>query len=117
MKNLMKLLFICIFSSAFSAANAQAPAKDTVKSKTEPTQTTPTKDKDYVIMKKGAMVAVKNGEEANLLTTYQCTNGDKVSATGVVTMTDGTTRTLKEGDKVYRDGRLEAAKVKPEKSK
>jgi len=116
MKNMMKLMLTCVLACSFSFVRAQYPAKDTMKNKPMPAQSNPMGSKDYVMMKNGAMVAYKSGKESNLLTTYQCSNGDKVSATGVVTMSDGTTRTLKEGDKVFQDGRLEAAKSNPQKS-
>jgi len=111
MKTIIKLMTACIIVCSISTAFAQNPSKDSTMQNPQPAQTNPTMTKDYVTMMNGKMMEYKDGKMMELKGDYSCSNGCKVSSKGMLQKKDGTTQQLKEGDKVYKDGRMEMAKA------
>jgi hypothetical protein len=63
-------------------------------------------------MKEGKVLVTQQGRTSPLTQDMTLVNGTKVSSTGAVTMTNGTTATLLEGDMMSLSGRLTTAKMK-----
>jgi len=133
MKSILKAAFVGAMALVYSFANAQetqdqsaTPSSSTVQTtptqtsptqttptQTTPSQTTPTKSLNYVVLEKGKLMEYKDGKAIEVKSDFLASNGDKVSAAGLITMKDGTTRQLKEGDRFYKDGRVEASAPSP----
>jgi len=123
MKAILKAALMGAMALVYSFAHAQqtqeqssAPSttiqtvpNQTAPTQTVPTQTTPTKSMDYVVLEKGKLMQYSNGKAMEVKSDFAATNGDKISATGLITLKDGTTRQLKEGDRFFKDGHVEAA--------
>jgi len=99
--------------SSVPSTTVQTVPTQTAPTQTAPTQTTPTKSMDYVVLEKGKLMEYKDGKAIEVKSDFLASNGDKVSAAGLITMKDGTTRQLKEGDRFYKDGRVEASAPSP----
>src|SRR5256885_16511423 len=104
MKCLLKLSAFFILTCSFSIANAQQIKYDTVINQ-EPGKINPAANtKDYATMINGKMMENRDGKMTGLKSTCKCMNGAKVSTAGLVMMPEGTSRQMKDGDKVYKDG-------------
>ena len=68
--------------------------------------------KDGVMMKEGKVYMTQSGITSPLTQETSLVNGTKITADGTVTMTNGTTATLKEGDYMSLSGRLTTAASK-----
>src|SRR5258708_6420704 len=96
MKRMLAML-IALFAVLF-VANAQADqskAKETKEAK-----------KDCIMVKDGKVWQTKDGNTAELTEDVTLTNGAVVSKDGTIKMKDGTTKTLKNSDCVYMDGKM-----------
>ncbi len=128
MKSILKAAFVGAMALVYSFAHAQetqdqsaTPSSSTVQTtptqttptQSTPSQTAPTKSLNYVVLEKGKLMEYKDGKATEVKSDFLASNGDKVSAAGLITMKDGTTRQLKEGDRFYKDGRVEAASPSP----
>jgi hypothetical protein len=60
----------------------------------------------YIMMQAGKMLIVNNGKSVPLKKDKTLSNGTIVTTDGSVRTTDGNVVKLKEGDRVYLDGRL-----------
>lgn len=104
----MKSILIAIVTLVLSISTASSQVQqDSTNNKMN------SKTKDYVTMKNGKVTEYKDGKWSDLTSMFTCTDGSKVSMDGTLTKADGTTQTLKEGDKVYKDGRMTTAKPAP----
>ena len=70
--------------------------------------------KDGITMKEGKVLLTQQGLTNPLTQEMALTNGTKISPTGNVTMANGSTVTLKEGDMLSLSGRLTTAAMKAE---
>jgi len=70
--------------------------------------------KDGVIMKEGKVLVTQQGRTDSMTQDMTLTNGTKITPAGAVTMTDGKTATLQEGDMLSLSGRLTTAAMKAE---
>ncbi|MBC8081674.1 MAG: hypothetical protein H7Z21_00555 [Hymenobacter sp.] len=70
--------------------------------------------RDGVLMQAGKVLLTQNGLSNPVTQETALVNGTKIKADGTVTMTDGTTVTLKEGDYMSLSGRLTTAAFKAE---
>jgi len=68
--------------------------------------------KDYFFMKDGKMMATKNGESVEMTNNVHLINGSTLKTDGTIEMSDGSTRTLKEGETVDLDGKISKPKKK-----
>jgi len=113
MKSILKAALMGAMALVYSFAHAQqttpTQTTPTQTTPTTPTQTTPTKSLDYVVLEKGKLTEYNNGKAMEVKSDFMATNGDKISSSGLITMKDGTTRQLKEGDRFFKDGHVEAA--------
>lgn len=105
---------IVLFAVVFISASVFAQATNTQKTSTQTTQvqtkTTPTTAKDFVLMKGGKVYSFKEGKMTEVKADFTI-GGTKVAPDGKVTMKDGTTASLKEGDRVLDNGTLKKAAV------
>ena len=62
---------------------------------------------DCVFMINGKMLMMKEGRTTDMPDDVLLNNGDVVSKNGSIKMKDGTTRTLKNGDSVDLNGKIE----------
>ena len=69
------------------------------------------KMKDCVMMENGKMTVMKDGKVMDLTSDMSLSDGSMVSANGKVTKKDGSTKTLKEGEGVYMDGKMTKMKM------
>ncbi|RSK31227.1 DUF6799 domain-containing protein [Hymenobacter metallilatus] len=70
--------------------------------------------KDGFLVKDGKVMVTRDAHTEILATETSVVNGTKISPAGVVTMPDGTTTTLKEGDYMSLTGRLTTMAMKAE---
>ena len=70
--------------------------------------------KDGFLMKEGKVMMTRDAHTAPLTAETALVNGTKVGADGTVTMPDGTTTVLKEGDYMSLTGRLTTLAMKAE---
>lgn len=68
--------------------------------------------KDGFLMKDGKVMMTRDAHTSELTSETTLVNGTKVGADGAVTMADGTTTKLQEGDYVSLTGRLTSASYK-----
>ena len=68
------------------------------------------KTKDYVLMKDGKMLVIKDGKTTVMEKDMILNDGTKVMPDGKVMMKDGSTKILKEGESLTMDGK--AGKIK-----
>ncbi|HEX8427922.1 DUF6799 domain-containing protein [Hymenobacter sp.] len=68
--------------------------------------------KDGVMMKEGKVLMTQSGITSPVTQEASLVNGTKISPDGTVTMANGTTATLKEGDYMSLSGRLTTAASK-----
>ena len=59
---------------------------------------------DMVLKKGGKLVLIRNGEEKSMDTVMTLSNGARVAIDGTVTMPDGTSRMLMDGEALTLDG-------------
>jgi hypothetical protein len=70
--------------------------------------------RDGAVMKDGKVILTQQGLTNPVLQETALINGTKIKPDGTVTMTDGTTTTMKEGDYMTLTGRLTTAVMKAE---
>ncbi|WP_426489889.1 DUF6799 domain-containing protein [Hymenobacter sp. 102] len=70
--------------------------------------------KDGFLMKDGKVMVTRDAHTEPLTTETSVVNGTKINASGLVTMPNGTTTTLKEGDYMSLTGRLTTMAMKAE---
>ncbi|GAB3299178.1 DUF6799 domain-containing protein [Hymenobacter tenuis] len=70
--------------------------------------------KDGFMMKEGKVMMTRDAHTETLTSETALLNGTKINADGTVTMTDGTTAMLKEGDYMSLTGRLTTKAMKAE---
>ncbi|RSK43719.1 DUF6799 domain-containing protein [Hymenobacter rigui] len=70
--------------------------------------------KDGFVVKDGKVMVTRDAHTETLATETSVVNGTKISPAGVVTMPDGTSTTLKEGDYMSLTGRLTTMAMKAE---
>ena len=110
MKNLILLLIVL---AAFKPAQArptnypQAIQRDTIPTGRD------TAMKDYVSMQGGQMILVQHEKAGRMKTDMKMKNGTVVKASGEVTTADGHSFQLKEGDRIYLNGRIEGPSKSP----
>ena len=100
----MKSILITIIALIFSASFANAQVKQDTGKKMN-SSGMHSQNKDYVTMKDGKLMENKGGTWTAVTSTFMCTDGSKVSTDGTVTMANGTTKKLGEGDKVSKEGK------------
>jgi len=61
---------------------------------------------DMVVMKNGTMMVVRNGEMKPTDMVMTLSNGTKVAMDGTITMRDGTSRILMDGEAMTMDGEM-----------
>ena len=59
---------------------------------------------DMVVMKKGKMMVVRHGETMPMNMVMTLTNGTRVAMDGTITLSDGTSRRLMDGEALTLDG-------------
>ncbi|MEO5998045.1 MAG: DUF6799 domain-containing protein [Chitinophagaceae bacterium] len=65
------------------------------------------KMKDYVVMKDGKMMVVKDGKTTAMEKDMTLADGTRVMVDGKVMMKDGSTKILKDGESVIIEGRTD----------
>ncbi|WP_324674283.1 DUF6799 domain-containing protein [Hymenobacter sp. GOD-10R] len=70
--------------------------------------------KDGVTVKEGKVLVTQQGLTSSLTQEMTLTNGTKISPAGAVTMANGSTVTMQEGDMLSLSGRLTTAAMKAE---
>jgi len=69
------------------------------------------KMKDCVMMKDEGMMMMKDGKTMKMDKDMTMSNGTVVMTDGTVKMKDGSTKTMKEGDCIYMDGKMSKMKM------
>jgi hypothetical protein len=92
-------------------AQTKLPPRKPVQPRVKPVSNGPN-TKDGVMMQDGKVVMTQNGLSNPVTQETALVNGTKIKADGTVTMADGTTTTLKEGDYMSLSGRLTTAAYK-----
>lgn len=98
MKKWILAAALLCFTGALTTTQAQGKMKDKKESKMMM--------KDGVMMKDNKMMECKDDKCMAMTTTYMCTDGCKVATDGTVTMKDGKTMKLKNGQGVGKDGKM-----------
>ena len=65
---------------------------------------------DLVMMKKGKMMLVRNGEMKSMDMVVTMSNGTRVLMDGTIVMPDGTSRRLMDGEAMTMDGEFTTVK-------
>lgn len=94
-----KFLLLFAFLTIAAGVYAQAPKNDP-------------KTKDYVIMKEGKMLLVKNGKTTVIDKEMTFSDGTRVMSDGKVMMKDGSTMLLEEGESLTLNGKPVKTKTK-----
>jgi hypothetical protein len=107
----MKKLLVVVVSLGLScAAFSQSPTKSTTQVSTRSTTNKSYQAQDVlaqngVAMKSGKMVIMKNGQPVGSLTKdMTMADGTSVTPSGLVTKSDGSTASLREGDYIMMSG-------------
>jgi hypothetical protein len=99
-----KLMILCIVSafcySALCQGNSMSKKSDMNISFTNKM------DKEYVTMKNGLALHVKDGNTTTLSSPFKLNNGGLVMPDGTIQLSDGTTKKLKEGEYIDIDGQM-----------
>ncbi len=61
---------------------------------------------DMVMMKSGTMMVVRNGEMSPMDMVMTLSNGTRIAMDGSITMPDGTSRMLMDGEAITMDGEM-----------
>lgn len=88
MKRIMLVSFAFLFTTALFAQSTQSSQM-----------------RDGFIMKKGKMIAIKNGQAKLVDKDIQLNNGSIITASGIMKTKDGKTVALKEGEYISVDGK------------
>jgi len=107
------LLVLLSVGSLAAQAQTPAPSRRAVAPKPRMVSNGATL-KDGVIMKEGKVLVTQQGRTDSMTQDMTLTNGTKITPAGAVTMTDGKTATLQEGDMLSLSGRLTTAAMKAE---
>jgi hypothetical protein len=115
MKNLLvhTSFMLLLLGSVTAHAQTKAPARKPVAPKPRMVSNGATM-KDGVTIKEGKVLVTQQGLTNSLTQEMTLTNGTKISPTGAVTMANGSTVTLQEGDMLSLSGRLTTAAMKAE---
>ena len=95
-----KILLLFALGIMAAGVYAQAPSKNDPKTK------------DYVVMKEGKMLLVKNGKTTAMDKEMTLSDGTRVMSDGKVMMKDGSTKLLEEGETLTLDGKPGKTKKK-----
>jgi hypothetical protein len=99
-----KLMILCIVSalcySALSQGNSLPKKSD------KDIIFTNKMEKEYVTMKNGLALHVKDGNTTTLSSPFKLNNGSLVMPDGTIQLSDGTTKKLKEGEYIDIDGQM-----------
>ena len=105
-------LAVLLGSSSLAAqAQTKMPPRKSVQPKAK-VVSTGVSIKDGVTMKEGKVLMTQSGITNPVTQEAALVNGTKIKPDGTVTMADGTTATLKEGDYMSLSGRLTTAAAK-----
>jgi len=102
---------LCLFAIVCLGKLASAQSTDSTKQATQQDTTTASKGMDetnkdtYITVQGGNVMEVKDNKVMKLEKDKTLKDGTVVMTDGTVKSTDGTTRKLKEGERVYYDGR------------
>ncbi|OUJ76124.1 DUF6799 domain-containing protein [Hymenobacter crusticola] len=115
MKNLLASSFflLLILGSTTTYAQTKAAPRKAVEPKPRMVSNGATM-KDGVTMKEGKVLVTQQGLTNTLTQEMTLTNGTKISPAGSVTMANGSSATLQEGDMLSLSGRLTTAAMKAE---
>ncbi len=99
-----KLLILCVVSSFSLSALCQ----DISLAKKSDANMLLTKkmENEYVMIKDGLALHVKNGNTTTLSSPLKLNNGGLVMPDGTIQLSDGTTKKLKEGEYIDIDGQM-----------
>jgi uncharacterized protein DUF6799 len=61
---------------------------------------------DAVMMKKGTMMVIRNGEMKPMDMVMTLSNGTRIAMDGTITMPDGTSRMMMDGEAMTMDGEM-----------
>ncbi len=101
MKNILFLIVLCVFS-------LEAASQDSSSNKSsipDISQSNKMK-KECILMKNGLALVVKYGDTTTLSSPIKLDNGSTVFPDGKITMSDGTSKKLKNGQYVNMDGKI-----------
>lgn len=111
----MKKLTMFVLAAVIctSAVNAQDTKTTTSSTTTKTSSTMKHKmggahkmNKDCIMMKEDKLVVMKGGNTSDMDQSMTLTNGATVNTDGTVTMKDGTSKQLKNGDCVFMNGKM-----------
>lgn len=113
MNKISTLALLALLTTSTLAAQAQTkmPARKPVQPKAK-VVSTGTSVKDGVVLKDGKVLMTQSSLTTSVTQETALVNGTKIRPDGTVTMADGTTTTLKEGDYMSLSGRLTTAAYK-----
>jgi hypothetical protein len=63
-------------------------------------------EQDVLLMRKGKMMRIRNGEEKPMDLVVTLSNGGRVGLDGTITMPDGSSRRMMDGDAITLDGEV-----------
>ncbi|MEP7169148.1 MAG: DUF6799 domain-containing protein [Bacteroidota bacterium] len=117
MKKIIVLLAGVVFALAVNAQDSKMEAKP----QTAPGETAAKpqpKSHDYVAIKDGKMMIMKDGKMAPMDKEMDMADGSKVMMDGNVMKKDGSKMMMKEGDRMYMNGTMRSASapIKDEKT-
>lgn len=101
----MKKLLILGLVSTFSL-NAICGSNNVVNNSAPYTALIKKMEKEFVTMKNGLALHVKNGDTTTLSSPLKLNNGGLVMPDGTIKLSDGTTKKLKEGEYIDIDGKM-----------
>ncbi|GGF02015.1 DUF6799 domain-containing protein [Hymenobacter cavernae] len=110
---LRSIILLLTLGSVAAQAQTKVPARKPASPKPRMVSNGATM-KDGVMMKDGKVLLTQQGLTNPLTQDLTLTNGTKVSPVGAVTLANGTTTTLKEGDMMSLSGRITTATMKAE---
>jgi hypothetical protein len=108
---------LALLALAGASLSAQAQTKLPPRKPVAPRQKVVIKGetmKDGLIMKEGKVFFTQQGQTNTVTTPVTLVNGTKIMADGAVTMADGTTAMLREGDVMSLSGRMTTKAMKAE---
>jgi hypothetical protein len=103
MKNILKIAVILAFLAGASVVHAQM--RDSVTT----INTKKAMPGEYVYITNDIVMKHKEGYNTGLASTYYCTDGSTITTDHMLTRKDGSKVMLKNGDIVYKNGRLDTS--------
>jgi len=108
-----KLILITAILITAKISKAQENSNQKTLQKDSLSMARDTSMKDYISMQGGQMIVVKNEKAGRMTKDMTMKNGTVVKMNGEVKTSDGHSFRVKEGDRIYMNGRIEGPSKSP----